>query len=285
MRLCRFNDDCLGYITREHVSDVSLALDLLPALRWPLPPGDPVIAHLAEIGPKAKELVASSFVQNLTSVRLKSPVANPSKIIGAPVNYRAHHDEARADAEIHHGRQIRTIDEYGLFLKSNTSLAGSGEGVEIRFPDRRTDHELELAVVIGREARDIAEDDALEMVAGYCIGLDMTIRGTEDRSLRKSLDGFTVLGPCLVTADEVPDPDNLDLSLAVNGEVRQSSNTSMLIFSVRRLIAYASRFYRLYPGDVIMTGTPEGVGPVAPGDMMTCRIQRIGEMEVAVRAA
>jgi 2-keto-4-pentenoate hydratase/2-oxohepta-3-ene-1,7-dioic acid hydratase in catechol pathway len=114
------------------------------------------------------------------------------------------------------------------------------------------------------------------------IGLDMTIRGTEDRSFRKSLDTFTVLGPWLVTADELGDPSQLDLEITVNGQPRQKSNTALLIWNVQKLIAYASQAYTLYPGDVIMTGTPEGVAPVVPGDTMHARIERIGQMKVKV---
>ena len=110
------------------------------------------------------------------------------------------------------------------------------------------------------------------------------MRGPEDRSLRKSVDSYAVLGPWLTTADEVVDPDNLNMDIAVNGEERQRASTSQLIFDIAGLIVYASRFFTLHPGDVIMTGTPEGVGPVQPGDVMTCRIQDVGEMEVAVRA-
>jgi 2-keto-4-pentenoate hydratase/2-oxohepta-3-ene-1,7-dioic acid hydratase in catechol pathway len=113
----------------------------------------------------------------------------------------------------------------------------------------------------------------------------MTVRGVEDRSMRKACDGYSVLGPWLVTADEIDDPDALELSISVNGEARQRSTTGDQIFDCRRLIEYATSFYTLYPGDVIMTGTPEGVGPVRPGDVMHCEIERIGAMDVVVRAA
>jgi 2-keto-4-pentenoate hydratase/2-oxohepta-3-ene-1,7-dioic acid hydratase in catechol pathway len=113
----------------------------------------------------------------------------------------------------------------------------------------------------------------------------MTVRGTEDRSFRKSVDTYAVLGPWLVTRDEIPDPDDVGFRLTVNGEPRQESNTKMLIFHVRKLIAWASRWYALAPGDIIMTGTPEGVGPVEPGDTMECFMDGIGSMRVAVRAA
>jgi 2-keto-4-pentenoate hydratase/2-oxohepta-3-ene-1,7-dioic acid hydratase in catechol pathway len=113
----------------------------------------------------------------------------------------------------------------------------------------------------------------------------MTVRGKEDRSFRKSVDGYAVLGPWFVTADEIPDPDKLPLSIDVNGETRQNSNTSQLIYSCRRLIEFASEFYTLYPGDLLYTGTPEGVAPVKPGDVIVCRSSpALGELKINVRA-
>ena len=113
----------------------------------------------------------------------------------------------------------------------------------------------------------------------------MTVRGPEDRSFRKSVDGYAVLGPWMVTADEVPDPDNVPISLTVNGGTKQNSNTSQLIYSCRRLIEFASAFYTLYPGDLVYTGTPDGVGPVKPGDVIVCRsAPALGELKIAVRA-
>ena len=112
----------------------------------------------------------------------------------------------------------------------------------------------------------------------------MTLRGKEERSLRKSLDGFTVLGPYFVTADEIPNPGELQMTLMVGNELRQSANTRDLVIDIPGLIEMASSFYTLLPGDIIMTGTPEGVGPVKAGDEMVCTIEQIGEMRVAVRA-
>ena len=218
----------------------------------------------------------------LAEIRLLSPIANASKIIAAPVNYLKHADEARADKAINFGADIKTIDHYGLFLKSNTSVIGAGERVKLPKIDRRMDHEVEVAAVIGRECYQVAREQALDMVCGYTIALDMSVRGPEDRSWRKSYDTFSVLGPWLVTPDEIGDSGKLDLSLTVNGKPCQSSNTRALIFDIPKLIVYASQAYRLYPGDVIMTGTPEGVGPVAPGDVMTCMVENIGSMRVTV---
>jgi 2-keto-4-pentenoate hydratase/2-oxohepta-3-ene-1,7-dioic acid hydratase in catechol pathway len=162
-------------------------------------------------------------------------------------------------------------------------MVGAGEGVAVRKPDRRTDHEVELAFVIGRTASNVPRSEALAYVAGYCIGLDITIRGSEDRSFRKSPDSYSVLGPWLVTADEIPDPGSLDLQISVNGEQRQKSNTRHLILGVPELVELASSFYTLHPGDVIFTGTPEGVSPIAPGDEVEACIERIGTMRVRVR--
>jgi len=131
----------------------------------------------------------------------------------------------------------------------------------------------------------VSYENALDYVAAYSIGLDMTVRGTEERSLRKAIDSYSVLGPWLVTADEIADPDKLDFSIHVGDEERQNSNTDKLIFDCRKLIEYGSSFYTLYPGDVIMTGTPEGVGPVVPGDVMHCYCEGIGRMDVDVRGS
>jgi 2,4-diketo-3-deoxy-L-fuconate hydrolase len=285
MRLCRFNGNRLGIVGGGEVADVSAALESLPAVRWPVPYGDLLIAHLDEVRSRAEALAPKASRLPLDRVKLDSPVANPSKIIAAPVNYMKHVEEARADAGINFGSEIKTIDQYGLFLKSNTSLIGPGEPVRLPALDRRMDHEIELALIIGREGYRIPEAAAFDYVAGYAVSLDMVIRGPEDRSWRKSFDTFSVVGPWLTTADEVQDPNNLDFWIKVNGDARQKSNTKYLIFGLARLIAYASQAYRLYPGDIIMTGTPEGVGPVAPGDVMECWIDQVGEMKVAVTAA
>jgi 2-keto-4-pentenoate hydratase/2-oxohepta-3-ene-1,7-dioic acid hydratase in catechol pathway len=282
MRICRFNDSRLGVVRDNQVHDVTAVLDGLPALRWPTPPGDHFFNHFETLRPQMQALADVTPGVQVSSVRLLSPVANPGKIVAAPVNYALHLDESRADSAINFGTQVKTIADYGVFLKATSSVIGASQSVIADWPDRRIDHEVELALVIGRGGFRIPESEALSHVAGYMIGLDMTIRGTEDRSFRKSLDTFTVLGPWLVTADELGDPSQLDLEITVNGEPRQKSNTALLIWNVQKLIAYASQAYTLYPGDVIMTGTPEGVAPVVPGDTMHARIERIGQMKVKV---
>jgi len=199
------------------------------------------------------------------------------------VNYKKHLEEALADKGIHHGNLVQEIHKAGMFLKATSALVGAGQGVKLVHTDRRNDHEVELAVVIGRKAKNVKADQAMNYVAGYCIGLDMTIRGPEERSLRKSPDSYCVLGPWLVTRDEIKDPGNLSVKIEVNGEVKQDAHTSDLILSVAQLIEWGSSFYTLHPGDVLLTGTPQGVGPVHPGDVMLASVQGIGSMRVAVQ--
>jgi 2-keto-4-pentenoate hydratase/2-oxohepta-3-ene-1,7-dioic acid hydratase in catechol pathway len=286
MKLCRFDHHRVGLVTDDglEVIDVTAALESLPVLQWPLPYGDPLIAHLDALRPRIAARGLTGPRVPIDAIRFDSPVATPSKIIAAPVNYAKHLDEARADKGINFGVTPKRIDQYGLFLKAASCLVGPSHGVYLPTTDRRIDHELELAVVIGKRGRDIARSHALEYVAGYALSLDMTIRGEEDRSWRKSYDSFAVLGPWLVTADEIPDPGALEFSLVIGQQCRQAANTRDLIFDVPRLIEYASATYTLHPGDIIMTGTPEGVGPVAAGDIMKCAMSRIGSMSVAVHA-
>ena len=282
MRLCRFNGGRVGVVRDEMVHDVTDALRHLPPLAWPCPPGDHLFNHWDEMRPRFEAMADETDGRPVAEVSLQSPVANPGKIVAAPVNYQLHLDESRADTGINFGSEIKTIADYGVFLKATSSLIGAGDAVVVDWDDRRTDHEIELALVIGKGGFRIPAAEALSHVAGYAIGLDMTIRGTEDRSFRKSLDTFSVLGPHMVTSDEIGDPAGLDFALTVNGEARQASNTSLLILNVPQLIAYASKAYTLHPGDIIMTGTPEGVAPVRPGDTIHARIEGIGEMTVRV---
>jgi 2-keto-4-pentenoate hydratase/2-oxohepta-3-ene-1,7-dioic acid hydratase in catechol pathway len=275
MRLCRFGENRLGIVDGHVVRDVTPALDVIPAYRYPFPPGDMLIANLDRVTARALELAKSAAPLPLDGMQFLSPVANPSKIIGAPMNYRTGQDEAAVSAAL----------AIGLFLKANGSLAGASEGIALRMMERQIDYEVELGVVIGREASSVMREDALKYVAGYAVALDITPHGKEERSLRKSCATYTVLGPWLVTADEIPDPGNLDVQLEVNGERRQQGNTRQMIRDVPGLIEYASSFYTLNPGDIFLSGTPAGVGPLRPGDELVATIQKIGTMKTAVRSS
>jgi 2-keto-4-pentenoate hydratase/2-oxohepta-3-ene-1,7-dioic acid hydratase in catechol pathway len=283
MKLCRFNNGRLGVVDGDSVLDVTSALELLPKCTYPLPRHDLLIENLEAVRSRVVDLMPSAQRLPHGSVQLVSPVANPGKILGAPVNYTKHLEEAREQASIHHNNRIEEIRRVGLFLKANSSLVGAGEGVAIEHPTRRNDHEAELVVIIGKRVRNLSRDDAMSCIAGYCSGLDMTTRGPEERSLRKSIDSYSVVGPWLVTPDELTNPHALDFTLSVNGEARQCANTRDLVIGIADLLVFASSFYTLEPGDLLFTGTPEGVGPVVPGDVIVTDFEGIGRMTVAVR--
>lgn len=290
MKLCRFNRDRLGLIEGDEILDVSAALKAVPLVGWPVPLGDPLIVNLGAIMQAIEPLRDSAERFALDAITLHSPLCNPSKVMAAPANYRLHVELDTKDAGVDQGvhRQAlvgieRPAEHYGLFLKATSSIVGPAEGIEIALPERRTDYEVELAVVIGQPGRDIARADAMAHVAGYCLGLDITVRGAEDRSFRKSPDSYTVLGPYFVTADEVPDPHDLTLSLWLNGERRQHSSTAAMTVDIPDLIELASRFYTLQPGDVLLTGTPEGVGAIVPGDEIKATCDGMGIMLVRAR--
>ena len=285
LKICRYDDDRLGVVDGEEVVDVSAALDVLPALRWPLPMGDVLIGNWDRILPAIEAAAGAGARKPLREVRLLNPIANPSKIIGIAGN-RKNRDAEKLDfgPGVPVGTSRSDGDPVRMFIKANSALAGPSDGVALRFLDRRNDPEAEFTVIIGRTGTDIAETDALDHVVGYCIGMDMTLRGAESASSRKSIDSYAVLGPWMVTADEIPDPDNIAIALFINGKPLQDSNTCELAFGIAELIAHASTFYTLHPGDVIMAGSPLGFEPVAPGDIMVAEFERIGRMEVHVRA-
>jgi 2-keto-4-pentenoate hydratase/2-oxohepta-3-ene-1,7-dioic acid hydratase in catechol pathway len=287
VRLCRFDNNRLGVVREDQVLDVTAALSVIPRQRWPIAQGDPLILNFRRVIAAAKKLLPKARRKPLAKVKLLSPVPNPGKIVAAPINYNDHVAESIKDPGIAHGRTNiqKGIGEWGLFLKANSSLIGFGEEIRLRWPDRRNDHEVELALVIGKRGNRIPREKALEHVCAYSIGLDMTVRGPELQCFRKSIDTYSVLGPWLVTADEIADPNNLDLSIRVNGETRQNSNTKYLVYDVQRLIEFGSAMYTLNPGDIIMTGTPAGVSPVKPGDLLHAYVQGVGEADIRIASA
>jgi len=209
----------------------------------------------------------------LKDVSLCPPVPNPSKIIAAPINYFLHKEEMNA---------ALTVDRLGFFLKAPSSIIGPEGMVLLPFKDRRVDHEAEIAFVVGREAKDVPASEAADYIFGYFALMDITVRGKEDRPWRKSFDTFTPIGPWIVTGDEVENPNNLQMNLWVNDESRQSANTSDLIYDCYKFFEAASKVMTLYPGDIVTTGTPEGVAPITKGDKVRIHIERIGEFSVHV---
>jgi 2,4-diketo-3-deoxy-L-fuconate hydrolase len=214
-----------------------------------------------------------------SSVRLGAPICRPSKIVCIGLNYRDHAAET--------GQEVPR--EPVIFFKATSSLSGPNDQVIIPLGSTKLDWEVELAFVIGREARYVAKRDALDHIAGYVLHNDYSERAFQlERGGQwvkgKSADTFAPLGPFLATRDEIPDPGHLDLWLTVNGATRQKSNTEQMVFGVSDLVSYVSQFMTLLPGDVISTGTPPGVGlgmnPPAylkPGDVVALGIQGLGE--------
>ena len=293
MKICRFGDNRLGIVDVRTgtVADVTSALRLLPAQRYPFPRYDLLIANLPKIKAEAKRLLPRAKKYPLSKVKMLPPIANPGKIVGAPVNYADHLDEATKDPGLAHGRDMSKaeIGKWGMFLKAGTALVSHDQGVKLRRPfteiENRNDHEIELVVVIGKKANMVSRADSMKYVAGYCIGLDMTLRGPQFPDFRKSIDTYAVLGPWMVTADEFGSPADVNLRLSVNGELRQNASTKYLVYDVPRLIEFTTSFYTLMPGDIIYTGTPAGVGPVKDGDTIEAEIAGIGAMRVRVSNA
>jgi 2-keto-4-pentenoate hydratase/2-oxohepta-3-ene-1,7-dioic acid hydratase in catechol pathway len=242
----------------------------------------------AEAAPELTCAASAAPAVPLSSVRLRPPVLNPTKIVATASNYGEHVSEMR-EAVLARvaGRVEAWLLDFDVFLKAPSSVIGPGG--EVVLPRAALDrgkevhHESELALVIGRGGAGIPEAEALDHVLGYLVGLDMTVRGDGDRSRRKSYDTFTPLGPWLTTADEVADPQALDIRLEVGGALRQKATTGEMLVSIAGIVAYASSVMRLEPGDVILTGAPPGVGEVHPGDRIEASITGLGTLGVDVR--
>jgi len=282
MKLVRYNDNRLGRMEGDEIIDVTEVLTQLPSHRWPLPRGDQFVANLPNLlGPLGQ---TDGKRTKLSEVKLLSPIANPDKIFGAALNYRDHVDESNADEALNFGSQIAAIEKNGLFLKANSSLVGASNGISLGFGDNRVDHEVELVAIIGKTGKRINRANALDYVAGYSVGLDISVRGTQERSFRKSADSYAVLGPMFVTADEIANPNDLNFWIEVNGERRQASNTRYLIYNVELLVELASSVCTLYPGDLIYTGTPAGVGQLLSGDKIVATVEGLGVLTTKVSA-
>jgi 2-keto-4-pentenoate hydratase/2-oxohepta-3-ene-1,7-dioic acid hydratase in catechol pathway len=234
----------------------------------------------------APDLRAARVVLPRAAVTLHAPVPRPGKIIGVARNYADHARERGSAAR---------PEEPVLFLKAPSSVIGPDAEIAIPAAVSEPDYEGELAVVIGTTARRVSAGEAAAAVAGYCAANDVTARDYQNRRgqhfLGKSCDTFAPLGPALVTADEIPDAQDLGIATRVSGELVQSGRTKDMIFTVSEVIAFASRLMQLEPGDVILTGTPSGVGAareparwLRDGDVVEVEIERVGRLANYVRA-
>lgn len=241
--------------------------------------GPSSLTRLREIDPDSLPLVEGN-------PRLGAPVAVVPKFLGIGLNYRDHAEEV--------GLPVPEVPV--VFAKASSCICGPNDAVLAPAGFKRMDYEVELAFVIGQRAKNVAVENALQYVAGYCIGNDLSERrlqkgGPGEWMKAKSYDTFGPLGPWLVTANEIPDPQQLDLTMDLNGERMQTGNTRTMVFGVADLVSYLSQYMTLVPGDVVTTGTPPGVGMgrnprvfLKPGDEMVLRIEGLGEQRSKVVA-
>jgi len=285
-----------GILAEKGVIDIPLAWD------GPNPPrsvkeilqkSSACLAKLAELTDSADELIP------INSVKFLAPIPRPGKVLALAGNYSEHIKEA----SVTRGFKVGLSDSPRLttvprpFLMPPTVVIGPDEKIPWPTYSKDIDYELELAVVIGKEAKAVTADSALDYIAGYTIANDVSARSvtfTKNRAERpwdefydwlngKWADGFLPMGPCLLTSDEVADVQNLDLTLTVNGQVRQKANTSQMIYPVADIVSFLSHIMTLEPGDVIATGTPSGVGLATgdylqPGVRIECTIENLGTL-------
>lgn len=229
----------------------------------------------------AKEVVSLSK-NNLTlgECKLLSPILRPPKIIAIGLNYQDHLEEIRAI-----GREIEDPEVPMIFNKQSTSVCGPFDDIHDPKVSTKLDYEGELAFVVGKRCRHVPRDEAKNIIAGYCVSNDVSVRDWQMRvptfTIGKSFDTHCPFGPAIVTSDEIPDPHNLDIKTEVNGELRQDSNTRNLIFDCFELVEHLSTAFTLEPGDLILTGTPSGVGVaddkfLKNGDNVKISISKLG---------
>lgn len=290
MKLVTFRVDQqlkFGIKTEKGILDVAEALSSYPNPAIPqsidqvIAGGQTQLSELAKYSKQVLELGEKRCFLNEEEVDLGPCVPNPGKIICIGLNYRKHAEETNMP-----------IPEYPIiFNKFNNAISADQDTVNIPFQAEQIDYEAELVIVLGKEAKQVKKEEALQHVFGYCNGNDLSARDLQFRTnqwlLGKTSDGFCPIGPYLVTADEIENPNNLEINAYVNGEIRQNSNTSDMIFHCDELIRYLSHFMTLHPGDIILTGTPEGVAMGYPpgqqpwlkeGDQVTVEIAQLGSL-------
>jgi 2-keto-4-pentenoate hydratase/2-oxohepta-3-ene-1,7-dioic acid hydratase in catechol pathway len=274
MKIARFNDDRIGVVRGDVIVDVTDAADAQPGA-WPPVAMNRLIANFAEYRPKLERAAASGKGLPLSGVKLLTPVPWPNKVIAYPVNYHEHGVEM--------GSSYRANNQ-GFFFKPPSSLSGPADPIVLPVnAGRRIDHECELAFVIAKEGRDIPREHWREYVFGYSCLIDAVIRGKEERVTRKGFDTFCPVGPWIVTEDEIGEAaHSLRGRLWVNDELRQDANTRDLVLDIPGMIEMASSVMTLYPGDIVASGTPAGVGPIKPGDRVRIEFERVGEMVLDV---
>lgn len=276
MKIARFNGGRIGVVTGDRIHDVSEACGVDPA-EWPPMGMITTIAAFDELRPGIERDLGLSVGQPLAGAMLETPIPWPHKLLALPNNFRAHSAEM--------GQAEGVAGTEGFFMKSNAALSGPADAIVIPDrPGRLFHHECELAIVVGKTGRKIALEDALDYVFGYSCLIDVTMRGKEERVMRKSFDTFCPVGPWITTADEVGPTGDLVLRLWVNGALKQEAPVSDMVVGIRETIVLCSAVNTLQPGDIIASGTMSGVGPIVPGDTVRIAIDNVGEMTLPVVA-
>ncbi len=272
MKLVRYNSGSIGVLHDGVVYDANSLLGHDPGA-WPPVGMLQLIAKFDTLRDRLEALTRGKGTA-VDQVKLDAPIVWPNKLFAYPVNYHAHKEEMNS---------VSRADLNGFFLKASSSLSGPSDPIVLpELQNRSVHHECELAVIIGKSGRFVKPENALDYVFGYACLIDVTVRGGEERVMRKSYDTFCPVGPALITADEVGDPSALEMRLWVNDELRQHANTRDLIVNVPNMISIAASVTTIEPGDVIATGTPGGVGPLVAGDTVTIEIERVGRMSIPV---
>jgi 2-keto-4-pentenoate hydratase/2-oxohepta-3-ene-1,7-dioic acid hydratase in catechol pathway len=281
MRITRFNGGRIGVVENDAIYDVSSTCGVAPQ-EWPPVGIVRIIADWETVLPRIKSAMTAIRSVPLASVTLDTPNPWPNKLLALPANFQDHADEMIGRSYVTPG-----MDNTGFFMKANSSMIGAAEAIVLPAgrENREFHHECEMAIVIGKRARKVSIDDALDYVFGYACLIDVTMRGKEERVMRKSYETFCPVGPWITTADEVGDPFELNMRLWVNGELRQHSQPKNMIVGIREAIAMSSAVTTLEPGDMIASGTMSGVGPLVPGDHVAIEIDRVGKMDLAVVSA
>lgn len=282
MRLVVFDAYRIGVLEADGIHDCTDLLEPVPT--WAAPYRmNQLIARWPDLRERVEGRRTTGSPTSVDSVRLRAPSPRPRNFMAAPLNYAAHGAEMTGPISSGGGTPL----DLGLFIKAGGCLAGPHDEVALpQIDDRRFDHEGEIAVVIGSPARGVGREVALDHVFGYTLILDATMRMTEtrreERTMRKSFASFSPAGPCILTADEIPDPSMLTVRLSVNGDVRQEGSLADLVVDVPGLVAMGSSVLELEPGDLIATGSPAGVGPIVPGDVIVVESAEIGQMRLPV---
>lgn len=282
MKLASFTHDGrarIGCVENDGIRDITAGRSGLP---------EDMLSFIAA-GPEAlaqaRAMAQSAPIIALAHATIHAPIARPGKILALGRNYADHAAEMGGDLP----------DKQMWFSKMPTTINGPYDDIPLPKVSNFVDYEVELVAVVGQRAKDVPKDDALSILFGYCVGNDVTARDWQRRTsqytLGKSFDGHAPIGPWITTADEVTDPQDLRIQCLVNGEKRQSAETSQMVFSVADQIAELTQVMTLEPGDLIFTGTPSGVGAgmtppsnLNDGDRVQCELQGLGALDAVCKA-